>query len=287
MKKQVIAMTTLGKNGRFGNQIFQYAFLKIYGKVFGLEVQTPRWIGNYLFNARDPKVSKRYPTVVEDEFKNEVKNIGTIDENVFEHEEPPYTNVDLWGYFQFHTSHISSYKDYVRSLFTPVPSIESFLQKGMTRLRSKGKTIIGLHLRRGDYLHYKDSELRGFFYAAPTEWYKELLEQIWPTLEEPVLFIASDDIDSVIHDFSEYSPITSNNIFDQSEMNQLFPNCNFYPDFYLLSQCDVMAISNSSFSFAASMLNVNGKSFYRPIYKAKSLVPYDPWSSRVLLWSQP
>lgn len=154
-------------------------------------------------------------------------------------------------------------------------------------LRSKGKTIIGLHLRRGDDLNYKDSELREFFYAAPTEWYKELLEQIWPTLEEPVLFIASDDIDSVIHDFSEYNPISSNNLFDQSEMNQLFPKCNFYPDFYLLSQCDVMAISNSSFSFAASMLNENGNSFYRPVYKAKSLVPYNPWNSQVLLWSQP
>lgn len=32
----VVTMSTLGKKGRFGNQVFQYAFLKIYAKVFNI-----------------------------------------------------------------------------------------------------------------------------------------------------------------------------------------------------------------------------------------------------------
>lgn len=283
MQKPVITMTTLGKNGRFGNQFFQYTFLKVYEKIFDLQVETPKWIGNYLFNARDPLVNKSYPVVSDSMFNKWCNNnfIGTIDEKAFLSASAPFTNVDFWGYFIFNTRAYLPYKDYILSLYKPLRMFESFLQKGLEILRAKGKTIIGIHLRRGDYLYYKNTDSKAVYYVTPTSLYKELLAQIWPELEKPVLFIASDDLDSVIQDFSEYNPITSNDLFDRNEINKLFPQCDFYPDFYLLSKCDVMAISNSSFSYSASMLNVNCKSFYRPVYKTKSLIPYDPWNSTI------
>jgi hypothetical protein len=48
----------------------------------------------------------------------------------------------------------------------------------------------------------------------------------------------------------------------------------------MLSQCDILAISNSTFSFAASMLNNNGYNFVRPRLSQKKLIQYDPWNSR-------
>ena len=57
VKRSVITMATLGTNGRFGNQIFQYAFLKIYAKTHQLKLQTSQWIGQYLFGHREPIVS--------------------------------------------------------------------------------------------------------------------------------------------------------------------------------------------------------------------------------------
>ena len=39
VRKPVIIMSSLGKNGRFANQVFQYAFLRIYAKMHNLRVE--------------------------------------------------------------------------------------------------------------------------------------------------------------------------------------------------------------------------------------------------------
>ncbi|MEH7178583.1 hypothetical protein [Neobacillus vireti] len=52
-EQPIITMSTLGVNGRFGNQLLQYGFLKIYAKVYNLEVLTPKWIGQYLFGQNE------------------------------------------------------------------------------------------------------------------------------------------------------------------------------------------------------------------------------------------
>ena len=49
-----ISMSTLGRMGRFGNQIFQYGFLRLYGRIHGLQVEVPDWVGRWLFDLDDP-----------------------------------------------------------------------------------------------------------------------------------------------------------------------------------------------------------------------------------------
>ena len=50
---------------------------------------------------------------------------------------------------------------------------------------------------------------------------------------------------------------------------------------------DRLAISNSTFSFTAAMLNQRSPSsahaFVRPVPDARALVPFDPWDSYPLL----
>ena len=50
-----------------------------------------------------------------------------------------------------------------------------------------------------------------------------------------------------------------------------------------MGKCDILAISNSSFSFAASMLNESAHLFLRPHLLYKKLIPFDPWDSEILL----
>ena len=57
----------------------------------------------------------------------------------------------------------------------------------------------------------------------------------------------------------------------------------FFADFHALCQADLMAISNSTFSFVASLLNRNARGFFRPDRSVQGLVPYDPWSAPVLI----
>jgi FkbM family methyltransferase len=258
VRTPVITMSTLGKNGRFANQIFQYAFLKIYAKEHNLRVETPTWIGQYLFGHSEPPISKQFPLVIEE--------TNELSEACIPNCQEVFQNVDFWGYFQYNTKYYAPHKEYFRSLFKPVPEVEIKITAALERLRSRGKTVVGLHLRRGDYGYEH-------FFVAPNQWYKEWLKGFWETLNQPILFIASDEPEKVIGDFIEYKPITT------QELEIELSEAEFYPDFFLLSQCDVVAISNSSFSFAACLLNERAKFFFRPHMQTEKLIPFDPWNS--------
>lgn len=267
--QDIVTMSTLGKKGRFGNQVFQYAFLKIYAKVFDLKVETPEWVGHHLFGTKDPPITKNLPVIFEEKQTNL--------ESLFKEPKPRYKNVDFFGFYQFHTSNFAPFKDYFRSLFVPTPQINSEMKKGLMQLSSKGKTLVGLQIRRGDYKKYGNSRRKKVFFIAPVSWYKKWLNSIWADLDSPVLFIASDEINVVATEFSKYNPVTSKDLYPR------FPRPDFYPDFYMLTQCDIMIISNSTFSFTASMLNKNAGLFLRPDIDAKKLIQYDPWNSLPLL----
>ena len=262
VKKPVAAMSSLGENGRFANQVFQYAFLKIFAKKYGYQVETPRWIGQFLFGCSNPLVSRQYSMITEEDsnFLTNKPSYGS---------KPLLRGIDFWGYFQYHTSYYALYKDYFRSLFQPVSEIKAKLDYALNVLRSKGKIIVGMHLRRSDYGY-------GYYFIAPNKWYKDWLAGFWDTLEDPILFIASDESEKVVSEFSEYNPLTL------KDLDIRLQELEFYADFFLLSCCDAMAISNSSFSFAAAMLNEHCRFFFRPHLPTGKLIPFDPWDSLVL-----
>lgn len=275
MSKRIITMSALGTKGqgRFGNQVFQYAFLKIYASRYSLNVETRPWIGQYLFGHHDPPVTHHFRKLT----LNDVRKINI--KRLFRSPKCPFDNVDLYGQFMMHTKYYAPYKKMFHSLFQPTAEIYNKVNKGMTELRGRGNTIVGIHIRRGDFLNYKGHR-RNF--PVPTSWYIKWLEQIWPTLDKPVLFIASDDLKSVLPDFKRYRPVTSSdfvkNFPEKPKYYRLDPS--FYPDFYFLTQCDRLAISNSTFSFSASLLNTRSELFMRPDIQQK-LVPYQPWRSKV------
>jgi FkbM family methyltransferase len=275
VKKPAVTMSKLDIN-RFGNQIFEYAFLRIYAKQHNLRCETPAWIGQYLFGHQDQPISQKLPQIQEVRQQDGTFSVWFA-EAIIPNSPTIYKNVDFSGYCQYHTKYYAPYKDYVRSLFKPATEVETKMQAAIACLRSLGKTVVGLHLRRGDYCQFNTVP----FLPAPSEWYKEWLRGLWERLDEPVLFIASDEIEKVIGDFAEYNPVTA------KDLGADLAEAEFYLDFYLLSQCDIVAISNSSFSFAACMLSETGKFFFRPDWSTEKLIPFDPWNSEPLLWENP
>jgi FkbM family methyltransferase len=278
VKKPVVTISKLGSHGRFANQIFQYAFLKVYARKYNLRVETPNWIGQYLFGCNDPQISNLPKLQEVKEIANQVTGSRSLPDS-----EKPFQNTDFCGFFQFHSKYYAPYKEYFRSLFEPVGEVASTMTAAMNKLRARGKTVVGLHIRRGDYKRLMWEKIPDvtYVYMAPHQWYKDWLDSFWETLEEPILFIASDEIEAVVDDFADYNVVTAKNLGVD------LPRAPYYPDFYILSHCDMLGISNSSFSFVASMLNKEGKVFFRPHFKAKKLIPYDPWNSQPLLrWKQ-
>src|SRR5712664_4092934 len=85
-----VTMSTLGLNGRFGNQLLQYGFLRMYGAEHGLSVEAPDWIGRDLFDLNDPLYAGELPLVRETEV-DLVASLNRRDPRV-------WRNADLWGY---------------------------------------------------------------------------------------------------------------------------------------------------------------------------------------------
>jgi hypothetical protein len=254
-----ITNSNLVANGRFGNQVYQYLFLKVYARRHGLTVETPDWVGNQLFGLNDPRISTDFCQVIES--KATTQSYSRQTNKVF-------VNRDFLGWFQIHTSHHRGDEEFIRSLFKPTPAVERELAPAINFLRSRGQTLIAIHLRRGDFGS-------GPFIISPAQWYVTWLRENWARLNNPVIFIASDSLDQVLPAFAEFHPLTMRDL----NLNFSIQAADFYPEFYILSQADISLLSNSTFSTATALLNERASEFYRPDFENKTLKSFDPWNT--------
>ncbi|MBW4519213.1 MAG: alpha-1,2-fucosyltransferase [Scytolyngbya sp. HA4215-MV1] len=295
-EQPLLAISSLGRFGRFGNQLFQYAFLKICAKQSGAMVECPAWIGQTLFGCSDPEIVHRLTPAIESQ-SNQESFFDLLPEFV------PYIeklanqssckigadalktgaqNVDLWGFFQFHTRFYLPHKEYFQSLFLPVDALKIVLDNGLNFLKSQGKTLVAIHLRQGDFVKLP---LAGFTLITPARWWRDWLRTIWHKLDDPVLFICSDELEKVLPEFSEFKPITWKDLPIELPEQMKNQKIEFYIDFFVLSNCNVLGISNSIFSFSAAMLNNQSKLFIRPHWDfSTKFTTFDPWNSEPLLY---
>ncbi len=299
---KVVSMTGFGELGRFGNQVLQYAFLKAYATLHNIpNIQVPQWVGGPLFGLDDEPVARALPSVVEyygtlanstftDELINYVKkssggaeatpelNPSILSPSCAGDDVP--TNVDIWGWFQWNSSVYEPFKSVFRETFKPVPEVDTCLGSAFDRqIRYRGgkkHTVIGVHLRYGDYQNIAASS---FGYCAPTSWYVEWLRQIWGTVENPILVVTSDALKQVIDDFAEFNPVTTNTAGMNMPESMKGLKAGFFPDWYALTQCDIVGISNSTFSFSACLMNERENlRVYRAHY-AHRMVEIEPWNA--------
>lgn len=256
-----LAMSTLGANGRFGNQLLQYGFLRMYAHQHGLALETPDWIGRDLFDLDDPLPPGPLPVVSEES----ADLVASLNRDI----PAVYADVDLWGYCCYPTGRLARHRELFRRLFRPGRKVQSAARTALARLRTRGATLVALHLRRGDFGY-------GRFWIAPSSWYAAWLDTLWPRFERPVLYVASDD-PAAAADFRRFRPLA------RGDLGVAVPGAEFYLDFYLLAEADAVAISNSTFSFAAAMLNARARAFVRPDRGQGGLVPFDPWDAPVLI----
>ena len=256
-----LTMSVLGQKGRFGNQLLQYGFLRMYAAEHGLAAEAPDWIGRDLFDLNDPARGAPLPAVREDEHDL----VASLNRQVPD----VWRDADLFGFCCYPTGALRRYRDLFRGLYRPGRKVAAIAASAEAQLRARGKTLVAVHLRRGDFGY-------GPYWLAPSAWYAQWLEGLWPTLEQPVLYVATDDADSA-RSLAAFKPVTA------ADLRLEVPGAEFYPDFHLLTQADALAISNSSFSFAAAMLNARAKAFMRPDRGAQALVAFDPWNAPVFL----
>lgn len=311
-----ISVPCLGCHGRWGNSIMQYMFLTALAAEFNFKLETPDWIGRHLFDLADPIGSERYRTFLIDGvskiyesshwplrpvgWRHErgayIANMGrpvfmlTSADQGHEALRPPFASAEIEGLFLVHTGIFASYRELIQSTLRPTERLERPMREATEKLRSMGKTIIGVHIRRGDFIVSKLAQ--SFELVTPVAVYRRWLEIIWSQLEDPILFLCSDD-PNIIQEFSDYRPVNFASLgVDVSgalptpslAATQIQKSADFFPDWFLLTQCDVLAISNSTFSFSAALLNKRARLFFRPRFDSDELSSFDPWNSEPLLF---
>jgi len=257
-----VQMRSLGQNGRFGNQLLQYAFVRLYAQQHDLAAEFPDWIGRDIFDFDDPFPSANLPSLNEsdaDLFGSLLGRIGRV-----------FADRDIDGYFVGNTKGWGAWRSAFCTLYAPGRKVEGVLAQALHNLRSRGKTVVAIHLRRGDFGY-------GRYWVAPSGWYLAWLRTIWANLQRPVLYIASDLPGPPHLEFADFNPLSA----DQLDVQ--IPGVEFLIDHHILRHADHLAISNSSFSFTAAMLNAQAQSFLRPEPNRQELVAFDPWASEVLL----
>lgn len=144
-------------------------------------------------------------------------------------------------------------------------------------------TLIGIQIRRGDYG-------LGSCYDAitPVEWYKRWLDEHGDRIEYPVVFIATEDRD-LVEAFTEYRPETVESLGIELRAEP-YPRYNYlpedltsgkphildwFPEWFMLTQCDILLAANSTFSLTAAMSSRKSPQFWRPAWESESFVRED------------
>jgi FkbM family methyltransferase len=239
--------------GRFGHQMLEYLFIRYHAESVGITLETPDWVGHILFELDDPYSygPRRLVRQPSDWIEGRVRACGAqalsgndfFSPGTFQNWKPEYT-------------------DFARRTFKLRSPWKSLLDSKLASLRASGVTLVAIHLRRTDQAQR---------YRLPeNQWYLDWLEGTWPTLSNPVLYLASDDLDSVLQCFSKFLPQSVRDIPDRLE------GLDWLHDFHVLMNADLVAISQSAFSFTACMLNTVGRVFKQPDMERAQLVDYDP-----------
>jgi len=268
VRRPAVSMTTLGSNGRFGNQLFQYAFLKLACEAQRFALQVPDWMGRDIFGLDDPPPVRPLPRVRQGGI--DLEGPGPFlahPERWLTGEEAVEADCDLWGYFQLHGAVLASRREAMNRMFEPVPALAQRLNSCVARLRSICPSVTAIHVRRGDFGY-------GPFFRAPSSWYAKWLDTVAPV--SPA-YLASDEPSSLCDSFKGRRIITARDVSDMpAELDWLL-------DFHVLRQAEQVAISNSSFSFMAALLNQNLRKAGRPCVKSNGIIDFDPCNAPVLL----
>ena len=290
----LMTMSSLGKRGRFGNQVFQYMFLKLCAQVNGAEVEVPQWDGKILFDLNDPTISKQLPPAVE-VWESGRNMFDVIPEMIPMIERKtgfscrrvgwnailePVPSCDLWGHFQIHTRHLRRYRSFIQETFTPAADLTEALTPVFQKLSGQEGPLIGVHVRRGDYA--KKPRL-GCAHTMPIKWWVNHITKLKERNRDAVIFICSDDLEEVLPAFQELNPVTVHDL--DIKLPDRMEKMDYIVDFEILKQCQILTISNSTYSFLPSILGNKGKEFFRPVCNSSEpFVRFDPWNSEPLLF---
>jgi len=161
----VITFSELGRYGRLGNQMFQYAALRSLSLNKGYEFKIPdpktmEWHGQPClldnFNIKAEYMSDEDYGKIKFNYMDPI--VGSFDQNFF------YLGdgVNLFGYFQSY-KYFKDYKADIVNELTPKDSLLRDAKKILKSFKQENKEIVSLHVRRGDNQDGTNPQYKHFY----------------------------------------------------------------------------------------------------------------------------
>jgi len=154
------------------------------------------------------------------------------------------------NYLQLHTSYLYGWPFYdltalrkagrqIREFMSPDKEVQEYVESVLSELRNTAKLVIGVHLRRGDYLNWRN----GAYYYC-NEQYKKCMDMFYENVSKGhkctfVLF-SNEKIDEKEFNDDRYKVVIISGSAAQ--------------DFHTMSKCDYLIGPPSSFSGLASFM---------------------------------
>ncbi|WP_042688644.1 tetratricopeptide repeat protein [Azospirillum sp. B506] len=257
-----LCSSTLATHGRFAHNVLEYVLVRLYAEKFGYRLETPDWVGGYYFDLDDPRPGGGLKPL---HFGRRILN-----DLVTGRRDDPRPDVDILSPL-FLFEYREAWRERVQSWLRPRPEWLPHVDPVMQALKARGNTVVALHIRRGDFVWFR-------YTITETSWYVDWLKALWPTLDRPVLYIATDD-PATIGDFAEFAPVS---LADLAKDGAVEPwrGLEFLQDFHVLMNADVLGVSaQSGYSQLAALLNRNARLFVEPDAAARRIRPYSPWTA--------
>lgn len=222
-----ITLSSLEKNGRLGNQMYQVAAVIAAAKEHGMNYVFPEWrYSKYMF-AQLPIGS--------------VKVDRIWNEPTFHYTPIPKftTDADIAGYFQS-CLHFEKHWFDILPYFTLKDEWHYYIWNKYGHLLNQ--PTCSIHVRRGDYLISPHLEYHGVLSA---DYYQKALNKLYGDEQESILkIVLSDDVEYCKQKFTQ-----PNTIFIENELDII--------DLFIGSYCVDNILANSSFSWWMWRLNKN------------------------------
>ncbi len=224
----MMTYSMLGKNGRLGNQMFQYAALMGTSFIRGKKFMIPKE-GHDLHDVFELGSQEDFdPTYTAEFVYQEPSFLYDKNVNIL----PDRT--ELKGYFQspYYFLHC---EDRIREEFKFKKEIEEEASACVEYFRQKDNPLCSIHFRRTDYLEKSD-----YHHVQDVNYYNQCLQIIQNNVPNSRFICFSDDI--------EWCKNTLGNSLEYVHNSPAV-------DLAIMSKCDMHIIANSSFSWWGAWLS--------------------------------
>ena len=228
----MISFSKLGDYGRLGNQLFQYAFIRVAAQRLGTQFFCPRWDGDDIFNLQDEGERASVPSGITNYFNPSPQNGFTPEGlSIGDHTE-------VQGFFQSEKYYPD--KQLVRKWYTFRNEIVAEVEKLYSDVLKRDCVSFSLRI------HTDYTDCREWFPLYPLSYYEKALRVVKP--KGSILVFAD-------------RPDLARNFFRPMQERELIfiDNLNPPQQLYFMTRCRANVITNSTFAWWGAWLNAHPK----------------------------